>query len=151
MVGDDYPSPALNFWRLAATAVQIAQQLGGKPRERVFRGEATFYNLPGNKTATGQPFDPNAMAAAMTREKGALGKTVTVEFSKTFPDGLTVNSSIEVVVNDTGPFQRGPDGKPLFPLRPDPKTIIDLTPAAFEELVGSTKPGRVQVIVRVPQ
>src|SRR5208282_1917074 len=42
-----------------------------------FSGDATYYNLPGKKTASGAGFDPNKMAAAMTPEKAKLGQTVT--------------------------------------------------------------------------
>jgi hypothetical protein len=36
-------------------------------------GYATHYNLPGNTTASGQPFDPNGMNATMTGNRASLG------------------------------------------------------------------------------
>src|SRR5579859_3577378 len=38
-----------------------------------FSGEATYYDLPGSKTASGHQFNPNKMSAAMTGEKARLG------------------------------------------------------------------------------
>ena len=55
-----------------------------------------------------------------------------------------------MLVNDRGPFQRGPDKKALKPLRPDPNIIIDLTPAAFKQLTGGLGLGIVPVKVTVP-
>lgn len=45
---------------------------------RILRGLASYYNLPGNQTASGVKFDPNAMTAAMTAVP--LGTPVTVEY-----------------------------------------------------------------------
>jgi hypothetical protein len=107
-----------------------------------FTGDATFYNLPGNKTASGQLFDPNARAAAMYQPgKVNLGDTVTVQLQN------PPHTSITVPINDTGPFLRGADGKAIHPLQSDPRNIIDLTPQAFTDLAGDTKLGRVPVIV----
>lgn len=58
--------------------------------------------------------------------------------------------SISVVVNDRGPFARDANGKAAVPLQPSSERVIDLTPAAFEKLVGTTKPGLVPVTVTVP-
>ena len=54
---------------------------------------------------------------------------------------------VDVTVNDTGPFQRGPDGKASRPLQADPKTVVDLTPSAFKKLAGSLGKGRISVTV----
>jgi len=115
-----------------------------------FSGDATYYNLPGKKTASGAGFDPNKMAAAMTPEKAKLGQTVTVTYTHKDEQGKTVTRSISVVVNDRGPFARDANGKAKTPLQPAPGGVIDLTPAAFRKLVGTTKPGRVPVTVTVP-
>lgn len=116
--------------------------------ETIYHGYAAYYNLPGSQTASGGIFDPTAFTAAMTSEKASFGTEVTVEYTSN--DGSGTNS-VCVEVNDRGPFARGPDGKkPLKPFRPDPEKIIDLTPAAFEQLVGSLGPGKVPVAVRVP-
>lgn len=90
------------------------------------------------------------MAAAMTADKARLGQTFVVTY--TYPDknGNTVTRSITVVANDRGPFARRADGTAKLPLQPDPIGVIDLTPAAFRRLAGTTKPGRVHVTVAVP-
>ncbi len=115
-----------------------------------YSGDATYYNLPGAKTASGQRFDPNRMTAAMTAEKAKLGQTVNVTYTYQDERGKTVTRTISVVVNDRGPFARNADGKPPHPLRPDPRGVIDLTPAAFRQLVGTLSVGRVHVTVKVP-
>lgn len=108
-----------------------------------YYGQATYYNLPGSSTASGTPFDPNAMAGAMTSEKVPLGSSVTITYKA--PNGKT--TSIRVKINDRGPFARNPDGTPIHPLRPDSRDIIDLTPEAFRRLTGSTTLGRINVTV----
>jgi rare lipoprotein A (peptidoglycan hydrolase) len=121
-----------------------------QPKVTHYSGQATYYNLPGRKTATGKKFDPDKMAAAMTAEKAKLGQKVTVTYTYQDSDGKTVTKSISVVVKDRGPFARGADGKATVPLQPAPGRVIDLTPAAFEKLVGTTRPGHVDVTVTVP-
>ncbi len=109
------------------------------------RGYATYYDLRGGTTASGQPFDPNGMNAAMTRDRAPLGTDVQVRLQS------DSNRSIAVQTNDTGPFARGNDGRSLHPLRPDPDIVIDITPHAFEALTQNRKfPGKVPVIVTVP-
>ena len=49
--------------------------------QETYNGQATYYNLPGSSTASGAPFDPNAMAGAMTAEKVPLGSNVTVTYT----------------------------------------------------------------------
>jgi rare lipoprotein A len=78
--------------------------------------------------ANHQMFDPNAMNAAMRHVP--FGTVVTVILAD------NPNSSITVTVTDRGPFVVG--------------RVIDLTPAAFIALVGSTAPGIVRVVVMVP-
>lgn len=39
-------------------------------------GYCTYYDLSGRMTASGETFNPNAMACSMTREKAQLGTTV---------------------------------------------------------------------------
>ncbi len=119
-------------------------------RQCTFSGLASWYNLPG-KTASQKPFDPNKMTGAMTPEKVDLGTTVTVEYSYTDENGITRTRTVSVEINDRGPWQRGKGGKARRPLQPHPKRIIDLTPRAFDELVGSRRPGVVPVTVRIPQ
>lgn len=86
----------------------------------------------------------------MTAEKAKLGQTVTVTYTYQDSHGKTMTKSITVVVNDRGPFARGADGKAIVPLEPAPGRVIDLTPTAFEKLVGTTRPGHVAVTVTVP-
>jgi len=111
---------------------------------RILRGFASYYNLPGNETASGALFNPNAMAAAMTAVP--LGSRVTVEYCS--PEGQLV--SIQVVVNDRGPFRTGPSGRAVRPLSPNPYRVIDLTPAAFKQLTGNLGLGVVPVTVITP-
>jgi rare lipoprotein A (peptidoglycan hydrolase) len=108
-------------------------------------GYATYYNLPGNTTASGQPFNPNGMNAAMTGNRAPIGANVQVQLQS------DPSSSIQVQINDTGPFARNASGAPLQPLQPDPNSIIDLTPHAFDVLTNNNRAlGRVPVVVTVP-
>jgi hypothetical protein len=109
------------------------------------RGYAIYYNLPGSPTASGEPFNPDAMNAAMTSNRAPLGTNVQVQLQK------DPSSSITVRTNDTGPFAGGADGKPDHPLHPDPNIVIDLTPHAVAMLTGNKRYlGKVPVIVTVP-
>ena len=90
------------------------------------KGRASYYadSLAGNKTASGEPYDPNAMTAA----------------HRTLPFGTWVvvrsrGRQVKVRINDRGPF--GGKGR-----------IIDLSRAAAEEL-GMVKAGVVDVTVDV--
>jgi RHS repeat-associated protein len=113
---------------------------------KTYHGLATMYNLVGNDRADKKPFDPNADSAAMTVDKvPKLGTNVTT----TYVDGNGKVHTITSTVDDRGPFERGPDGRALKPLRPDPNIIIDLTPKQMRELTG--KPyNTVPVTVEVP-
>lgn len=130
--------------------IQEDAQTPARRNPKRFNGDATYYNLPGKRTASGAAFDPNKMAAAMTAEKAKLGQTVTVTYTHKDDRGNMVTKSVSVVVNDRGPFARDAHGKTKAPLQPDPNGVIDLTPAAFRQLVGTTKPGRVFVTVAAP-
>ncbi|MGB8525082.1 MAG: septal ring lytic transglycosylase RlpA family protein [Candidatus Acidiferrales bacterium] len=130
--------------------IRGTQATGTQQHTKQFSGDATYYNLPGKKTASGAKFDPNKMTAAMTAEKVKLGQTVAVTYTTKDKQGNTVTRSITVVVNDRGPFARDAEGKATVPLQPADGKVIDLTPAAFEKLVGTTKPGHVAVTVTVP-
>jgi len=147
---------------LSAPGAQQQTPLGGappapkapteayEPTSKDFSGGASYYNLPGQKTASGEKFDPNGMTAAMTGEKAKLGQTVTVSYTTTDKDGKTVTTRISVVVNDRGPFNVDSGGRAVHPLEPHPTRVIDLTPAAFTRLVGGRNAGVVQVRVTVP-
>jgi hypothetical protein len=84
------------------------------------------------------------MSAAMYQPGVVFGDVVSVQLQS------SPQKSIDVTINDTGPFARDDKGKAIRPLRPDPNIIIDLTPAAFLSLAGSLKVGVVQVIVTLP-
>jgi hypothetical protein len=110
----------------------------------LLNGFATFYNLPGATTAYGERFDSGQLTAAMTADRAKRNSLVIVK--------LVNDPSKQVIVriNDTGPFARGLDGRPLKPLQPDPDIVIDLTPAAFRSLTGGLEQGKVKVAVTVP-
>ena len=79
----------------------------------VATGEASYYadSLQGNKTASGEPYDKNAMTAA--HPTLPFGTQVTVTYLKT-------GKSVVVTINDRGPHTKG--------------RIIDLSSAAASRL-----------------
>lgn len=96
--------------------------------QQQLRGGASYYNLPGNKMANGKPFDGGAMNAAMLHVPlGTKVKVVSMD---------DPSKPIDVVVTDRGPYAAG--------------RVIDLTPAAFRALFGTTGRGVAPVIVLVP-
>jgi hypothetical protein len=111
---------------------------------RTLSGNATFYSLPGQRTATGRLFDPDSMVAAMRSDKVRPGTKVRVQLRD------DPSRYVDVTIDDTGPFERGPDGRAVRPLPPDPSIVIDLTPRAFQALTGDMSLGRVHVIVTIP-
>ncbi len=124
-------------------------QNGQQPTTKQLTGDATEYNLPGAKLAYGGKFDGSKMAAAMTPDRAKNGQTVVVSYTSTDVNGHQVTTTIRVVVNDTGPFARGANGRALSPLSPDPNIVIDLTPTAMRSLTGNSH-NRVAVTVTVP-
>lgn len=124
-------------------------QNGQQPTTKQLTGNATGYNLPGAKLAYGGTYDASKMAAAMTSDRAKNGQTISVAYTSTDANGHLVTTTIRVVVNDTGPFARGTDGRALHPLRPDSRIVIDLTPTAMRALTGSAT-NRVPVTVTVP-
>jgi protein-disulfide isomerase len=127
----------------------VPGQNGQQPTTKQLTGDATEYNLPGAKLAYGGKYDASKMAAAMTSDRAKNGQTVTVTYTTKDANGNPVTTTIRVVVNDTGPFARGANGRALTPLRPDPNIVIDLTPTAMRALTGSST-NRVPVTVTVP-
>ena len=79
----------------------------------VQEGEASYYadSLNGNTTASGEPYDKNALSAA--HRTLAFGTRVRVTYLKN-------GQSVEVVINDRGPHAKG--------------RIIDLSGAAAKQL-----------------
>ena len=74
-------------------------------------GGASWYSLPGQRTASGERMNPNAMTAA--HKTLPLGSVVTVVNQKT-------GKSVKVTINDRGPYIKG--------------RIIDLSKAAGRQL-----------------
>jgi rare lipoprotein A len=84
-------------------------------------GEASFYGaeLAGNRTASGELFQPKELTAAhKTLEFGTI---VTVVAGKHLPDSAAART-VQVRINDRGPFAAG--------------RIIDLSSAAFTQLAS---------------
>lgn len=87
-------------------------------------GWATYYNPTGHKTASGQPYDPNALTAASpyipgtTQPKYPFGSRMRVT--------STAGQSVIVTITDTGSF-----GNLGFPGSSLPR-VIDLSPAAMK-------------------
>ena len=86
-------------------------------------GEASYYadSLAGNKTASGEPYDKDALTAA--HRSLPFGTKVKVTYLKT-------GKSVEVVINDRGPHAKG--------------RIIDLSGAAARA-VGLVEDGHGKV------
>ncbi len=93
----------------------------------VEEGEASYYanSLHGNKTASGEPYDKNAMTAA--HRTLPFGTRVKVTRTET-------GQSVELVINDRGPHAKG--------------RIIDVSGAAASKL-GLLKLGHAPVTVEV--
>lgn len=90
-------------------------------------GDASYYAdaLDGNKTASGEPYDKNAMTAA--HRELPLGTTVRVTYKKT-------GKSVTVTINDRGPHAKG--------------RIIDVSGAAARKL-GMVEDGHGPVVLEV--
>jgi rare lipoprotein A len=74
-------------------------------------GGASWYSLPGQRTASGERMNPNAMTAA--HKTLPLGSVVRVVDQRT-------NRSVQVTINDRGPYVKG--------------RIIDLSRGAAKQL-----------------
>jgi hypothetical protein len=112
---------------------QVATRRGGG-----MTGLATYYNgsggsdgVAGGPTANGERYNPNAMTAAVqwSLRGKYLNKWVTVE-------DMDSGKTVRVWVNDVG--QMG--GSERSVNASDPR-VIDLSPAAFRKLFGSTQRG----------
>lgn len=105
----------LSFGALAANVVDVQE------------GEASYYadSLHGNKTASGEIYDKNALTAA--HRKLDFGTRVKVTY-------LDNGKSVEVVINDRGPRAAG--------------YVIELSGAAAEQ-VGLKEAGHGKVKVEV--
>jgi len=108
----------------------VRRPVKGRPGEFVFdkqRGMASYYGekFHGRATSSGQIFDMNGFTAA--HRTLPLGTTVKVT-------NLDNNKSVEVVVNDRGPFLKG--------------RIVDLSKAAAIE-IGLIENGTAEVEIEV--
>jgi rare lipoprotein A len=93
----------------------------------VQQGEASYYadSLQGNKTASGEPYDSNALTAAhLTLPFGTRVKVTYLETGK----------SVEVTINDRGPHAKG--------------RIIDLSGAAADR-IGLREAGHGEVKLEI--
>ena len=97
---------------LALTVAGAPAFAAGKPASRAFSGIAAYYdtNYHG-RTAAGVPYDPGKLTAA--HRTLPFGTRLKVTDRKT-------GRSVEVVVNDRGPFTRG--------------RVLDLSLAAAKQL-----------------
>jgi len=98
-------------------------------------GEASWYGpgFHGKRTASGETYDMNKMTAAMYQPGWGVGSNpFYVEVTN-----LSNGKKVRVKVNDTGPFAMSSNGEPIYPLRPHPRRIIDLSKAAMNRLGGS--------------
>jgi rare lipoprotein A len=91
----------LSFGALAANVAEVQE------------GKASYYadSLDGNKTASGEPYDKNALTAA--HRELPFGTRVKVTYLKN-------GKSVDVVINDRGPHSKN--------------RIIDISGAAAEQL-----------------
>lgn len=98
---------------LSTTGAYAGDQCGG----------ASWYSLPGNRTASGDRMNPSAMTAA--HKSLPFGSKVRVVDQRT-------GKSIQVTINDRGPFVKG--------------RIIDLSKAAATKL-GFRNAGHTKVCI----
>lgn len=100
-----------------------------KPASVKQSGIASWYGpgFYGNKTANGEIFTGQDMTAA--HPTLPFGTMVTVTDKDT-------GKSIKVRINDRGPFAVDKEGKVIYPLRPHPTRVIDLSETAKDELGG---------------
>jgi len=121
---------------------QVATRKGGG-----MTGLATYYNgsggsdgVAGGPTANGETYNPNAMTAAvqLSLRGKYMNKWVTVE-------DIDSGKTVRVWVNDVGSM----GGTERSVSKTDPR-VIDLSPAAFKKLFGSTSRGvgRIRIVPR---
>ena len=141
-------TPYSNFDQLRRHVVASLQSGASRPATRRgggMTGLATYYTgsggsdgVAGGPTANGEIYDPRKMTAAVqwSLRGKYLNKWVTVE-------DLDTGNRVKVWVNDVG--QMG--GSERSVNRSDPR-VIDLSPAAFTKLFGSTSRGvgRIRIV-----
>lgn len=89
-----------NFRRFAIGLVAALGLVAGAVAADAEEGDASYYadSLDGNKTASGEPYDKNAMTAA--HPDLPFGTKVKVTYLKT-------GKSVTVTINDRGPHVKG--------------------------------------------
>jgi murein DD-endopeptidase MepM/ murein hydrolase activator NlpD len=141
-------TPYSGFDQLRRHVVSSLQGGASRPATRRgggMTGLATYYTgsggsdgVAGGPTANGERYNPNAMTAAVqwSLRGKYLNKWVTVE-------DLDTGKTVKVWVNDVG--QMGGNERTIN--RSDPR-VIDLSPAAFRKLFGSTSRGvgRIRIV-----
>lgn len=141
-------TPYSGFDQLRRHVVSSLQSGASRPATRRgggMTGLATYYTgsggsdgVAGGPTANGERYNPNAMTAAVqwSLRGKYLNKWVTVE-------DLDTGKTVKVWVNDVG--QMGGNERTIN--RSDPR-VIDLSPAAFRKLFGSTSRGvgRIRIV-----
>ncbi len=141
-------TPYSNFDQLRRHVVASLQGGAARPATRRgggMTGLATYYTgsggsdgVAGGPTANGEIYDPKKMTAAVqwSLRGKYLNKWVTVE-------DLDTGKTVRVWVNDVG--QMGGSERAIN--RSDPR-VIDLSPAAFRKLFGSTSRGvgRIRIV-----
>lgn len=110
----------------AATSGSVGTRFGGKVL-LTEEGVASYYSVGfnGKRTASGEIFNKNAMTAA--HREFPFGTLLRVT-------NLTNGKSVEVTVNDRGPFEKG--------------RIIDLSEGAAR-IIGMIQPGTAEVKIQV--
>lgn len=105
----------------------------------LLEGEASWYGDTehGGETSTGETMDRNALTAAIVGTRTPYMVRVV---------RTDTGESVDVRVNDAGPFAVDSKGKAIFPLRRHPTRVIDLSQAAFRRL-GDTRAGVIPVKV----
>lgn len=90
-------------------------------------GQASFYadRFEGRPTASGEAYHGDLFTCA--HASLPLGTILEVYCPET-------GRSVDVIVNDRGPFEMDGFGRPLYPLRPHPTRAVDLSRAAFSRL-----------------
>lgn len=110
-----------NIVVVAALAAVLSSTTGAFAGDQC--GGASWYSLPGNRTASGDRMNPSAMTAA--HKSLPFGTKVRVKDQRT-------GKSILVTINDRGPFVKG--------------RIIDLSKAAATKL-GFRNAGHTKVCI----
>jgi rare lipoprotein A len=92
-------------------------------------GVASWYGpgFDGKKTANGEIFDTNKLTAAHPTLPFGTMVTVTNKVN---------GKSVRVKINDRGPFAVDGRGNAIYPLKPHPTRVIDLSKAARDALGG---------------